>query len=83
MLSSACNEPSYLAYIYFLGKNVHSCCINICYLYFVFQNGEEFVKKVKGVFCFKVKKDNKEGVWVVDVKNGKGSVKFDPAGKRV
>jgi len=34
------------------------------------------VKKIKGVFCFKVKKDGQEGVWVVDAKNGNGSVKF-------
>lgn len=32
---------------------------------------------MKGVFCFKVKGlGGKEGVWVVDVKNGNGSVKF-------
>jgi len=38
------------------------------------------VKKVNGVFCFKVKSKNKEGTWIVDVKNGSGSVKFDPQG---
>lgn len=32
---------------------------------------------MKGVFCFKVKgSGGKEGVWVVDAKNGNGSVKF-------
>lgn len=46
------------------------------------EKGAEAVKKVNGVFLFKVKtKDNKEGVWVVDVKNGNGSVKFDATGK--
>lgn len=46
------------------------------------ESGEEAVKKVNGVFLFKVKtSNNQEGVWVVDVKNGKGSVKFDPNGK--
>jgi sterol carrier protein 2 len=45
------------------------------------QNGEDYVKKVKGIFCFKVKKGSDTGVFVVDVKNGKGSVKFDPNGK--
>ena len=39
------------------------------------------MKKIKGIFCFKVKKGSDVGVWVVDVKNGKGSVKFDPNGK--
>lgn len=35
------------------------------------------MKKMKGVFCFKVKaNDGTEGVWVVDAKNGSGSVKF-------
>lgn len=42
------------------------------------EDGANLVKKIKGVYCFKVKtNDGKEGVWVVDVKNGTGSVKFD------
>ena len=49
--------------------------------FFGVQKGAEAVKKVNGIFLFKVKtKDNKEGVWVVDVKNGNGSVKFDSTG---
>lgn len=44
------------------------------------QEGEQLVKKVGGVFAFKVKDGpgGKEGTWVVDVKNGKGSVSTDP-----
>lgn len=40
------------------------------------QEGEQFVKKIGGVFAFKVKDGpgGKEATWVVDVKNGKGSV---------
>lgn len=40
------------------------------------QEGEAYVKKVGGIFAFKVKDgpDGKEALWVVDVKNGKGSV---------
>lgn len=40
------------------------------------QEGESFVKKIGAVFAFKVKggPDGKEALWVVDVKNGKGSV---------
>ena len=40
------------------------------------------VKKVNGIFCFKVKNGpgGKDGTWIVDVKNGNGSVKFDPQG---
>lgn len=35
------------------------------------------MKKMKGVFCFKVKgAGGNQGVWVVDAKNGSGSVKF-------
>ncbi|XP_072129922.1 sterol carrier protein 2 isoform X1 [Mobula birostris] len=43
------------------------------------EEGEVFVKKIGGVFAFKVKDgpDGKEGLWVVDVKNGKGSVDFN------
>ncbi|XP_071773798.2 sterol carrier protein 2 isoform X1 [Centroberyx gerrardi] len=44
------------------------------------EEGEQFVKKIGGVFAFKVKggPGGKEGLWVVDVKNGKGSVTNDP-----
>lgn len=40
------------------------------------QEGEQFVKKIGGVFAFKIKDGpgGKEATWVVDVKNGKGSV---------
>ncbi|KAM4605607.1 sterol carrier protein 2 [Polymixia lowei] len=43
------------------------------------EEGEQFVKKIGGVFAFKVKEgpDGKEGLWIVDVKNGKGSVTND------
>jgi sterol carrier protein 2 len=44
-------------------------------------NGADYVKKINGVFCFKLKSGDKEGVWVVDAKNGNGSVSFNPAGK--
>lgn len=44
------------------------------------QEGEKLVKKIGGVFAFKVKNgpDGKEATWVVDVKSGKGSVTNDP-----
>jgi len=35
---------------------------------------------MKGVFCFKVKSKDKEGIWIVDLKHGSGSVEFDPQG---
>ncbi|XP_037683133.1 non-specific lipid-transfer protein isoform X2 [Choloepus didactylus] len=40
------------------------------------EEGEQFVKKIGGIFAFKVKDgpEGKEASWVVDVKNGKGSV---------
>ncbi|XP_028328460.1 sterol carrier protein 2 [Gouania willdenowi] len=47
------------------------------------KEGERLVKKVGGVFAFKVKDgpDGKEATWIVDVKNDKGSVSNDPATK--
>lgn len=44
------------------------------------QEGEQLVKKIGGVFAFKVKDgpDGKEATWIVDVKSGKGSVSNDP-----
>ncbi|XP_078526646.1 sterol carrier protein 2 [Lissotriton helveticus] len=40
------------------------------------EEGEQYVKKIGGIFAFKVKDGpgGKEALWVVDVKNGKGSV---------
>ena len=41
------------------------------------------MKKINGVYVFKVTKGpgGEEGTWVVDVKNGGGSVNYDPNGK--
>ena len=45
------------------------------------QDGVNLVKKMKGVFCFRVKgKGGKEGIWIVDAKNGAGSVSFGGPG---
>nr|XP_028589289.1 non-specific lipid-transfer protein [Podarcis muralis] len=43
------------------------------------EEGEQYVKKIGGIFAFKVKEGpgGKEATWVVDVKNGKGCVDFD------
>ncbi|XP_026854161.2 non-specific lipid-transfer protein [Electrophorus electricus] len=43
------------------------------------EEGEVYVKKMGGVFAFKVNAGpgGREGLWVVDVKNGKGSVDND------
>ncbi|XP_068176393.1 sterol carrier protein 2b isoform X2 [Antennarius striatus] len=47
------------------------------------EEGEQFVKKIGGVFAFKVKDgpNGQEATWVVDVKNGKGCVHNDAAKK--
>ncbi|CAB1332191.1 unnamed protein product [Coregonus sp. 'balchen'] len=47
------------------------------------EDGESFVKKIGGVFAFKVKDgpDGEEVTWIVDVKNGKGCVHNDTAKK--
>ena len=43
------------------------------------QEGEVLVKKVKGVFLFKITASGgRENQWIVDLKNGKGSVKNTP-----
>ena len=48
----------------------------------IFQDGANIVKKMKGVFQFKVKgAGGKEGVWIVDVKNGSGAVKYGGNGE--
>lgn len=49
-------------------------------LFHSLQEGEQLVKKIGGVFAFKVKDgpEGKEATWIVDVKNGKGSVTNDP-----
>lgn len=43
------------------------------------QEGEQFVKKIGGVFAFKVKDgpNGQEATWFVDVKNGNGCVHND------
>ncbi|XP_053740316.1 sterol carrier protein 2 isoform X2 [Synchiropus splendidus] len=47
------------------------------------EEGEQLVKKIGGVFAFKVKDGpgGKEATWVVDVKSGKGSLSNDPGKK--
>ena len=48
------------------------------------EDGKTLVGKVKGIYGFKVKggPDNKEGFWIVDAKNGLGSVEFNGKGER-
>uniref|UniRef100_A0A3B3UMJ5 Sterol carrier protein 2b n=1 Tax=Poecilia latipinna TaxID=48699 RepID=A0A3B3UMJ5_9TELE len=43
------------------------------------EEGEQFVKKIGGVFAFKVKDgpNGQEATWIVDVKNGSGCVHND------
>ena len=47
------------------------------------QEGAAFVKKINGVFSFKLTggPEGTDGVWIVDVKNGSGAVKFGSNGK--
>ncbi|XP_010778415.1 sterol carrier protein 2b [Notothenia coriiceps] len=47
------------------------------------EEGEQFVKKIGGVFAFKVKDgpNGQEAVWYVDVKNGRGCVHNDTGRK--
>lgn len=44
-------------------------------------DGEALVKRVKGIYAFKVKTaDGKEGLWIVDAKNGSGAVEYNGKG---
>ncbi|KAF7696339.1 sterol carrier protein 2b [Silurus meridionalis] len=47
------------------------------------EEGEQYVKKIGGVFAFKVKDgpDGKEATWVVNVRDGKGCVHNDASKK--
>ena len=48
------------------------------------KDGANLVKKVKGIFGFKVKDTNgKDHLWIVDAKNGSGKVEFNGKGKQV
>ena len=44
--------------------------------------GEALVAKVKGVYLFRVRqgRDGAEATWIVDAKNGSGSVEFNGTG---
>lgn len=38
---------------------------------------ENHIEKVRGIYCFKVTNSSgQEGMWIIDAKNGKGSVTF-------
>ena len=45
------------------------------------QEGEKYVKKVKGIICFSVTKGpgGKSVKWLIDLKSGKGSVEVNSA----
>ena len=46
------------------------------------KDGVNLVKKVKGIFGFKVKDSNgKDHLWIVDAKNGSGKVELNGSGK--
>ncbi|XP_063861191.1 LOW QUALITY PROTEIN: sterol carrier protein 2-like [Scylla paramamosain] len=47
------------------------------------EDGPALVGKVKGVYCFQVKggPGGREGKWIVDAKNGSGSVTYNGTGK--
>lgn len=45
------------------------------------EDGANLVKKVKGIFGFKVKANGKEVLWIVDAKNGSGKVELNGSDK--
>lgn len=38
---------------------------------------ENLIEKVRGIYCFKVSKDGKVAMWIINAKNGKGKVEFN------
>ncbi|KAI4895144.1 hypothetical protein NFI96_019117, partial [Prochilodus magdalenae] len=58
-------------------------CTNNLSSFELWYEGDQFVKKIGGVFAFKVKDgpEGSEAVWIVDVKEGKGSVHNDTSKK--
>lgn len=44
---------------------------------------ENLIEKVRGIYCFKVSKDGKIGIWVINAKSGRGKVEFNGKGKSV
>jgi len=43
----------------------------------MFEDKENLIERVRGIYCFKVTNSSgKEGMWIIDAKNGKGSVTF-------
>lgn len=48
----------------------------------MFEDKENLIERVRGIYCFKVTNSSgKEGMWIIDAKNGKGSVTFYGTGK--
>ena len=74
----ACCPAAHVMYLlkHLSGGQSQRSELNITLCCFSFQEGEQFVKKIGGIFAFKVKDGpgGKEATWVVDVKNGRGSV---------
>ena len=58
------------------------CLSFLCFSLLSTQEGPKLVKKIKGVFRFNIKNaSGKEAWWIVDAKNGDGSLKFLGSGK--
>ena len=54
-------------------------CYKLCTIFPLLQEGSSLVKKVKGTYLFKITGDNGNTVeWLVDLKNGNGSVTKNP-----
>jgi hypothetical protein len=73
------------------GPSIESCDVIVVInqfidsVFIILQDGVNYVKKIKGVFCFKIQKgpNGQEGLWIVDAKNGTGAVKFGAKGENV
>lgn len=40
-------------------------------------DSQSYVKKLNGIYCFKIHHNKNEGVWIINLKRGQGFVNFD------
>lgn len=63
----------------FMSHNIFQTLKNV-----MLTDKDNHIEKFRGIYCFKItNNDNKEGMWIVDAKNGTGNVTFYGKGMNV